>query len=42
MAEVLREGGPRKSEGGGARSGWRVVLGGARVDIADTTFTHGR
>ena len=36
MAEVLREGGPRNREGGGARSGWRVVLGGARVDIADT------
>lgn len=37
MAEVLRDGGPRKREGGGARSGWRVDVeaeGGERVDIA--------
>lgn len=36
MAEVLRDGGPRKREGGGARSGWRFEgVGGKRLDISD-------
>lgn len=35
MAEVLREGGPRKREGGGARSGCLVAEEGERVDMVD-------
>lgn len=41
MAEVLRDGGPRKREGGGARSGWRFDgFGGERVDILLMSVTQ--
>lgn len=37
MAEALREGGPRKREGGGARSGCLVAEEGESVDMVESS-----
>lgn len=36
MAEALRDGGPRKRDGGGARSGFFVAEEGERVDMVES------